>query len=46
MSRITRQIHIGSVAIGGNAPVAVQSMTNTDTRDAVATLAQISRLAA
>ncbi|MDZ4183490.1 MAG: flavodoxin-dependent (E)-4-hydroxy-3-methylbut-2-enyl-diphosphate synthase [Desulfuromonadales bacterium] len=46
MSRITRQIHIGSVAIGGNAPIAVQSMTNTDTRDAVATLAQISRLAA
>jgi (E)-4-hydroxy-3-methylbut-2-enyl-diphosphate synthase len=46
MPRITRQIHVGTVAIGGSAPVAVQSMTNTDTRDAVATLAQISRLAA
>ena len=46
MPRITRQIHIGNVAIGGNAPVTVQSMTNTDTRDAVATLAQIGRLAA
>jgi len=46
MPRLTRQIHVGTVAIGGNAPVAVQSMTNTDTRDAVATLAQISRLAA
>ena len=46
MPRSTRQIHVGSVAIGGYAPVAVQSMTNTDTRDAVATLAQIERLSA
>jgi (E)-4-hydroxy-3-methylbut-2-enyl-diphosphate synthase len=46
MPRITRQIHVGSVAIGGNAPITVQSMTNTDTRDALATLAQINRLAA
>jgi len=38
-------VHVGSVAIGGGAPVAVQSMTNTDTRDAAATLAQIGRLA-
>jgi len=45
MSRITRQIHIGSVAIGGGAPISVQSMTNTDTRDSAATLAQIRRLA-
>jgi len=37
----TRQIAIGPVKIGGNAPVAVQSMCNTDTRDAAATLAQI-----
>jgi (E)-4-hydroxy-3-methylbut-2-enyl-diphosphate synthase len=44
MSRITRQLHVGKVAIGGGAPVAVQSMTNTDTRDAAATLAQIGRL--
>ena len=46
MPRITRQIHVGTVAIGGNAPVAVQSMTNTDSRDSGATLAQIERLAA
>ena len=46
MPRITRQIHVGPVAVGGNAPVAVQSMTNTDSRDTGATLAQIARLAA
>jgi (E)-4-hydroxy-3-methylbut-2-enyl-diphosphate synthase len=40
----TRQITLGSVKIGGNAPVAVQSMCNTDTRDAKATLSQIDRL--
>jgi (E)-4-hydroxy-3-methylbut-2-enyl-diphosphate synthase len=45
MPRTTRQIHVGKVAIGGGAPVSVQSMTNTDTRDAAATLAQIGRLA-
>jgi (E)-4-hydroxy-3-methylbut-2-enyl-diphosphate synthase len=45
MSRTTRQIHLGSVAVGGGAPISVQSMTNTDTRDAASTLAQISRLA-
>ena len=43
--RTTRQIHIGPVAIGGDAPVAVQSMTNTKTQDAQATLAQINTLA-
>jgi (E)-4-hydroxy-3-methylbut-2-enyl-diphosphate synthase len=40
----TRQIAIGSVKIGAGAPVSVQSMCNTDTRDADATLAQIRRL--
>ena len=30
---MTRPIHIGTVPIGGGAPVSVQSMTNTDTRD-------------
>ena len=40
----TRQLKLGSVLIGGGAPVAVQSMTNTDTRDAEATLEQIRRL--
>ena len=42
----TRQIRIGDVPIGGNAPVSVQSMCNTDTRDVQATLEQIGRLAA
>lgn len=41
----TRQVFVGPVAIGGGAPVSVQSMTNTDTRDAAVTLAQIARLA-
>lgn len=40
----TRVIHVGPVAIGGDNPVAVQSMTNTDTRDISATVAQIRRL--
>ncbi|MDR2488910.1 MAG: flavodoxin-dependent (E)-4-hydroxy-3-methylbut-2-enyl-diphosphate synthase [Desulfovibrio sp.] len=41
-----KAVRIGSIVVGGGAPVAVQSMTNTDTRDAAATLAQIDRLAA
>ena len=40
----TKQIHVGSVAIGGGAPVAVQSMCNTHTSDARATIEQIARL--
>ncbi len=40
----TRQLKLGSVRIGGGAPIAVQSMTNTDTRDVEATLGQIKRL--
>lgn len=44
MARISRVIHIGSVAVGGGNPPVVQSMTNTDTRDVKATAAQISRL--
>lgn len=36
---------VGSVPVGGGAPIAVQSMTNTDTRDAAATLRQIGALA-
>ena len=43
--RATRRIRVGSVPIGGGAPVSVQSMTNTDTRDIAATLAQIRSLA-
>lgn len=39
--RKTRRIYIGAVAVGGNAPISVQSMTKTDTRDTRATIAQI-----
>ncbi|MFQ5681652.1 MAG: flavodoxin-dependent (E)-4-hydroxy-3-methylbut-2-enyl-diphosphate synthase [Candidatus Binatia bacterium] len=39
--RNTRQIQIGSLKVGGNAPIAVQSMTKTDTRDVNATVDQI-----
>jgi len=42
--RKTKQITLGKVMIGGGAPVAVQSMCNTDTRDHEATLAQIDQL--
>lgn len=44
--KMTRQIHIGSVAIGGGAPISVQSMTNTKTTDTEATVAQIRALQA
>jgi (E)-4-hydroxy-3-methylbut-2-enyl-diphosphate synthase len=43
--RKTRVIRVGQVAVGGDAPVSVQSMTNTDTRDAAATARQIRELA-
>ncbi len=46
MRKITRQLQIGSVLVGGDAPCAVQSMCSTDTRDVPATLAQIRALAA
>jgi (E)-4-hydroxy-3-methylbut-2-enyl-diphosphate synthase len=42
--RKSRQIMVGDVPIGGDAPIAVQSMTNTETRDVEATVAQIRRL--
>lgn len=42
--RKTRQIRIGDVCIGGDAPISVQSMTNTDTRDTEATISQIAEL--
>lgn len=42
--RKTRQIMVGDVAVGGDAPISVQSMTNTETCDVEATLEQISRL--
>jgi len=40
----TRQIKIGNVLVGGSAPISVQSMTNTQTQDVEATVAQIARL--
>ena len=43
--RPTRRIYIGPVPVGAGAPISVQSMTNTDTRDPQATLAQIERCA-
>ena len=42
--RQSRQISIGNVKIGGGAPVSVQSMTITDTRDVASTVSQIKRL--
>src|SRR3989442_7017034 len=39
--RKTRQIQIGNVKVGGGAPITVQSMTKTDTRDVPATLLEI-----
>src|SRR5260370_2843933 len=44
MRRKTRQIYVGNLAIGGDAPIAVQSMTTTYTRDVASTVAQIHRL--
>lgn len=44
MERKTRRVYCGEVAIGGGAPITIQSMTNTDTRDVKATIAQIERL--
>ncbi|MGO2133002.1 MAG: flavodoxin-dependent (E)-4-hydroxy-3-methylbut-2-enyl-diphosphate synthase [Halomonas sp.] len=42
--RISRQIHVGKVPVGGGAPISVQSMTNTDTLDVTATIHQIRQL--
>ena len=39
--RKSRQIHVGDVAVGGDAPISVQSMTNTETCDVEATVAQV-----
>lgn len=43
--RKSRQIMVGNVPVGGDAPIAVQTMTNTPTEDAAATLDQITRAA-
>ena len=42
--RPTRQLTVGSVLVGGDAPITVQSMTKTDTCDVSATVSQIKRL--
>jgi (E)-4-hydroxy-3-methylbut-2-enyl-diphosphate synthase len=41
----TRSVRVGSIAVGGGAPIVVQSMTNTDTADVAATVAQVKALA-
>jgi len=42
--RISRQVAVGEVRVGGGAPIVVQSMTNTDTADAAATARQVDAL--
>src|SRR6476660_4407440 len=42
--RVSRQVAVGDVLIGGDAPIVVQSMTNTDTADAAATAGQVARI--
>ncbi len=44
--RKSRQIKVGKVKVGGDAPISVQSMTNTDTRNVAETVSQINELAA
>ena len=43
--KMTKPVQVGSVKVGGGAPIVIQSMTNTDTRDIPGTLAQIQSLA-
>ncbi|MBM3948606.1 MAG: flavodoxin-dependent (E)-4-hydroxy-3-methylbut-2-enyl-diphosphate synthase [SAR202 cluster bacterium] len=42
--RVSKALHVGKVKVGGDAPVSVQSMTKTDTRNVAATVAQIKAL--
>ncbi len=42
--RVSRKIFVGKVAVGGDAPISVQSMTNTETCDVAATVAQVQAL--
>ena len=46
MVKLTRQIHVGPVAVGGGAPVSIQSMLNTPTTDVEGSLSQLRALAA
>ena len=43
--RVSRQIFVGNVPVGGDAPISVQSMTNTDTCNVAATVAQVRAIA-
>ena len=45
LRRASRQVRVGHVALGGTAPIVVQSMTNTDTADVAATVTQVAELA-
>ena len=42
--RVTKALYVGDVKVGGDAPISVQSMTKTDTRDVAATVRQIREL--
>ncbi|HCL4437171.1 4-hydroxy-3-methylbut-2-en-1-yl diphosphate synthase [Clostridium botulinum] len=44
MRKLTRKVKVGSIYVGGDSPISIQSMTNTDTRDAKDTLNQIKQL--
>ena len=42
--RVTKPLYVGDVKVGGDAPITVQSMTKTDTRDVDATVRQINEM--
>ncbi|PIH00775.1 flavodoxin-dependent (E)-4-hydroxy-3-methylbut-2-enyl-diphosphate synthase [Clostridium combesii] len=44
MRKLTKKVKVGSIYVGGDSPISIQSMTNTDTRDAKNTLNQINKL--
>ncbi|MBD5642334.1 flavodoxin-dependent (E)-4-hydroxy-3-methylbut-2-enyl-diphosphate synthase [Clostridium botulinum] len=44
MRKSTKKVKVGSIYVGGDSPISIQSMTNTDTRDAKSTLNQINKL--
>ena len=44
MRRVTKPVFVGDVKVGGDAPISVQSMTKTDTRDVKSTLTEIKEL--
>lgn len=44
MRKSTKKVKVGSIYVGGDSPISIQSMTNTDTRDVKSTLNQINKL--